>query len=138
MPASNWRAARRQNSETDLVAVPLIYRFSVNTTGKKLEWANFTRSFQIQAIDGDVLFAFNRTALDAGSSPNAWTASQGDPPTYEVAQTPAIYIKAVTGTVVVQAIVTLSDVAVPAGFGELTTDNGFDGNGASTAITALA
>lgn len=137
MPTTNWKAARRQNGETDILAVPAIYRFTVNTTGKKLEFANFTRSFQIQAIDGDVLVAFNRTALDAASSPNALTVGQGDPPTYEVAQTPAIYVKAVTGSVVVQILVVLSDMVVPADWGELTAENGFDGNGTSTAVTAL-
>lgn len=137
MPASNWKAARRQNGETDILAVPAIYHFTVDTTGVKLEFANFTRSFQVQAIDGNVLVAFNRTALDAASSPNALTIVEGAPPTYEVAQTPAIYVKAVTGSVEVQFLVVLSDMVVPSDWGELTTANGFDGNDASAAITAL-
>ena len=135
MAAVDWKHARKLNENTHLVAVGGFHNFSVDTTGKKMVFKNFTRSVQIQPLDGDIYIALTEAGLDGTT--NRWLVASGEV-FHETMQTPTLHIKAASGTVAIQTLPVLSETKVQDDFGELTAANGFDGGDATATGTLVA
>lgn len=130
----NWKEARGLNNNTTLVAVPAAYKFTL-TTGQvaRLTFGNFTRSLQVSSDKDTVVVGLTAAGVAAGNNYPVGPSGFG-----ETMQTAVVYLKNTGGaSAVVSVLAVLSDVAVPAGFGEIKSANGFDGGDTSTALTVL-
>ena len=131
---SNWKEARGVNNNTTLVAVPAIYKFAL-TAGQtaRLTFGNFTRSLQVSTDGDDVRVG---TTLKGVEDANSFPVGAGG--FGETMQVPVAYVhNAGDESAVVSVLAVLSDVPVPADFGEMNGAHGFDGGDSSTAVVVL-
>lgn len=130
----SWKEARGVNKNTLLVAVPAAYRFTL-TAGQtaRLTFGAFTRSLQVSTDGDDVRVGTTQAGVEAA---NSFPVGAGG--FAETMQVPVAYVhNAGAESAVVSVLAVLSDVPVPAGFGEMNAANGFDGGDSSTALAVL-
>lgn len=130
----SWKEARGVNRNTLLVAVPAVYKFTL-TAGQvaRLTFGTFTRSLQVSSDKTTVVLGL--TAAGVAGANNYPVGASG---LAETMQTSVCYLKNTgASAAVVYVLAVLSDVPVPADFGEIKSVNGFDGGDTSTSVAVL-